>query len=104
MVQKCSDCSISVTDSLSFISGGGIMCPSAWHPTGFSDVGCGVRAEYVASHYKGKGIFLIINFCPLSETVNLVSKQKSLLLWPLGKTSLKPWTVSQKIRIREFGR
>jgi len=64
MVQKCSDCNISVTDSRSFISGDSIKCPSAWHPIGFSDDGCGVRAEYVASHYKRKGNCLIIKLCP----------------------------------------
>jgi len=66
MAQKCSDRKILVTESLSFISGDGVKYPSARHPIGFSDDGCGVRAEYVASHYKRKGICLTIKMCPLS--------------------------------------
>jgi hypothetical protein len=68
MVQKFSYRKISVTDSLSFISGDGIKYPSAWHLVGCSDDGCGVTAEYVARHYTRKGICLIMKLCALSES------------------------------------
>jgi hypothetical protein len=54
MVQIFSDRNISVTDFLSFIGGDGINYPSAWHPIGLSDNGCGVRTEICSQSLSTK--------------------------------------------------